>query len=615
MSSRTGRSTKKSDAAAASVLDWIARGVVRKAGGRRRVPKKKKNGTVSAAKKAQLINRRNTKWSEDESSSDSDEHYRGNEMDSDAIRQAGYMKLEPGRILNDRYVVNKRLGFGSFSMVYLARDLNAEGSGSKKNEYVALKVHKTGEKNESAATDEIAFLKKLNEVAEERGSDLDGLVKLLNVFKIYERGLHYVMVFPVYGRNPHDVLKEFDRGLPTALCKLITRDVLRGVANLHKAGIMHMDIKPENCVFTNTVDFIEADLKQEQEHFALRKVQHSLSVTKKKLEHAKPGQLKKTQKRRLKAKIKTLQAKLDDSPLLAAELITKKEMDRNDRIRFVQKFIENLEILEVDDMEGEDLVDEFALETAGLPQTVLVDLGCAMWSEKVNTSHVGTRNYRSPEQIAKLRYTDKADIWAVACMCIELLSGRLFFDPYDTDEHGNKIDEDGEHLRLICETMASRLPKALCKGFAREFVTQKGEFKRDKVSKTGGLRLVLLEHVDTRVPDFDSMLEFLEPMLEIDPERRATAEECLQHPWLKVTANDLWEAQLYFNEVLEKKLSKLNTDAAVSEPSKDGDVASEEGPSAEQAEPTEEISKKLEEVAASILPGGGETSLITNKTG
>lgn len=43
---------------------------------------------------------------------------------------------------------------------------------------------------------------------------------------------------------------------------------------------------------------------------------------------------------------------------------------------------------------------------------------------------------------------------------------------------------------------------------------------------------VLVEKYEWDTDEATAFTDFLIPMLEFDPERRATAEECLLHPWL-----------------------------------------------------------------------------------
>merc|ERR1719420_1527282 len=125
------------------------------------------------------------------------------------------------------------------------------------------------------------------------------------------------MVFEVYGFSPSSLLSEF-RGLPIGMVKRMMRELLEGVAFLHdKAGILHMDIKPENCVITleeGGIDLAEVEL--EKKHYERKRQEKSLEDAKKKLE--KGAKLNKNQRKRLKEKIKKQSKKLEEAPELEA---------------------------------------------------------------------------------------------------------------------------------------------------------------------------------------------------------------------------------------------------------------------------------------------------------
>ena len=43
------------------------------------------------------------------------------------------------------------------------------------------------------------------------------------------------------------------------------------------------------------------------------------------------------------------------------------------------------------------------------------------------------RQYRSPEVLLGARYDTSADMWSMACMVFELVTGDLLFDPHEGD--------------------------------------------------------------------------------------------------------------------------------------------------------------------------------------
>ncbi|XP_033172855.1 SRSF protein kinase 1-like isoform X2 [Drosophila mauritiana] len=69
--------------------------------------------------------------------------------------------------------------------------------------------------------------------------------------------------------------------------------------------------------------------------------------------------------------------------------------------------------------------------------------------------------------------------------------------------------------------------------YAAKSFTRSCELRNISGLKPWGLMDVLLEKYEWLQKDAASFASFLKPMLELDPNKRATAAECLQHPWLR----------------------------------------------------------------------------------
>lgn len=159
----------------------------------------------------------------------------------------------------------------------------------------------------------------------------------------------------------------------------------------------------------------------------------------------------------------------------------------------------------------------------------IADLGNACWVNKHFTEDVQTRQYRSLEVLIHAGYDCSADIWSVACMAFELATGDYLFEPHA----GDTYSRDEDHLAHIIELLGD-IPKKIIQAGknSQDFFTKRGELRHISGLKPWDLYSVLVEKYDWNQEIAREFADFLRPMLKYDPKKRATAEECLQHPWL-----------------------------------------------------------------------------------
>lgn len=160
----------------------------------------------------------------------------------------------------------------------------------------------------------------------------------------------------------------------------------------------------------------------------------------------------------------------------------------------------------------------------------IADLGNACWVHKHFTEDIQTRQYRSLEVILGASYNVSADIWSTACMAFELATGDYLFEPHS----GENYCRDEDHIAHIIELLGPIPKKIILSGTLSHFVfNKKGELRHITGLKPWGLDEVLMQKYEWSVEEATQFADFLRPMLEFDPDRRATAAQCLDHPWLK----------------------------------------------------------------------------------
>lgn len=160
----------------------------------------------------------------------------------------------------------------------------------------------------------------------------------------------------------------------------------------------------------------------------------------------------------------------------------------------------------------------------------IADLGNACWVNRHFTEDIQTRQYRSLEVLIGAGYNTSADIWSTACMAFELATGDYLFEPHSGEEYSR--DED--HLAHIIELLGE-IPKRIINSGkqSRQFFNRKGELRHITGLKPWDLYDVLTDKYHWDPEEAKSFSSFLRPMLDFDPNRRATAAQCLQHEWLK----------------------------------------------------------------------------------
>lgn len=120
-------------------------------------------------------------------------------------------------------------------------------------------------------------------------------------------------------------------------------------------------------------------------------------------------------------------------------------------------------------------------------------------------------------------------------MVFELLTGDFLFEP----RKGYYYDKDDDHLAQMVELLGP-MPKnfALSGKNSRRFFDSTGHLRRIRGLNYWPLHRVLTEKYRFRPSESEALSDFLSQMLTWYPDKRATAQEILEHPWLKMPRND-----------------------------------------------------------------------------
>ncbi|MFV8749157.1 serine/threonine-protein kinase PknK [Nannocystaceae bacterium ST9] len=142
--------------------------------------------------------------------------------------------MEPGRVLCERYAIERELGRGGMGVVFAGRDLLL-------GREVAVKVIVARADRESL---ELALTREAKLIA---GLDHPNIVPVFDFGR--DEGVLFLVMPLIRGRTLRELLREGPLALPVVA--EIARQVALGLAHSHAQGVVHRDIKPENLMLTS----------------------------------------------------------------------------------------------------------------------------------------------------------------------------------------------------------------------------------------------------------------------------------------------------------------------------------------------------------------------------
>ncbi|KAH9662316.1 protein kinase domain-containing protein [Citrus sinensis] len=318
----------------------------------------------------------------------------------DSYRKGGYHAVRVGDLFNGgRYIAQRKLGWGQFSIVWLAYD-------TRTSSYVALKIQKSAAQFAQAALHEIEVL---SAVADGDPSNEKCVIRLIDHFKhAGPNGQHLCMVLEFLGDSLLRLIKYSRyKGLELNKVREICKYILTGLDYLHRElGIIHTDLKPENILLVSTIDPSKDPIRSG-----------------------------------LTPILERPEGSINGGSTSTMTIVEKKLKRR------AKRAVANISIRRAS-MGGIELPKpERCLDGIDM-RCKVVDFGNACRANKQFAEEIQTRQYRAPEVILRAGYSFSVDMWSFACTAFELATGDMLFAP--KSGQGFCEDEVGWFCIFIC---------------------------------------------------------------------------------------------------------------------------------------------------------------------
>lgn len=386
-----------------------------------------------------------------------------------------------GLILNKKYVIIEEIGAGASASVWVAYNID-------RNMFYAIKVQNSEDIDEGL--EEVEQLKRINKAG------CKYLTRLIDSF-LYksEYGEHVCMVFNLKACSLDDIINvsegKYATGLSFKTATEIIYQLLISVHSLHdKCKIMHTDIKPENILVSG--------VGNSAKYIISKFIDNNLD--------------KKIKKKITKSRRRGLM-----SENIVSELIK--------------------EVYDNSSSEDNEIIDDKYITN---PEISLSDFGNAILFSENTYEEIQTRHYRAPEVILGCEYNYKSDIWSIACVYYELLTGDILFYPKKT----RGVSTDRQHIYDIQKLLGKIPDNILNKSHKRDvFFRRNGLMKGRKIIQYHSLKLFLQHKLKDKKNmtnnDIENVIEFMINIMNYDYDNRPSAIQCLSYPLFNIYNNTI----------------------------------------------------------------------------
>lgn len=428
------------------------------------------------------------KISDEESESELDEHEEESESESDEDESGGYIDknygdFNYGDIIANRYVLIKKIGYGTFSTVWLAYLLDVN---SQHKKFFAIKVHH--QEYYSYGMSESSFLMKL------RSFDIPcvTLYETLNFIPLNstsnKASVCFVFDLMTCSVDALFKMRQYEDGLPEDVVVSFTKQIVETLIQIKNRGYFYTDVRPENMLVQTKNDQMDEFCRRFNELEYDKRWRDTCE------------QILKDKGFNLKKK-KHKEAFNNIKRKLSIELVKQ-------TVKPIEEAVENIS-------------RNIRVDTN--TKVYLSDFGNVLKSEKYNDDfNIQSRNYKAPEVLLCIPYTFTVDVWSLGCCIYEMLTGNYCIDPKETKYYTIESNQLFWMIELL-----GQFPKYMAQNANTEekHFFKSGKFRCDDMEKDWSIsKAIDAEGVDIS----DKMLDILQSTLVLDFKKRITFEELLE---------------------------------------------------------------------------------------
>ena len=462
--------------------------------------------------------------------------------------------MYPGLILKKDYILLKKIGCGNNASVWIIYQVTTKN-------FLAMKIQDHQCYHDGCR--EVVIIRKINSHCKENQDKKIYCINMLDyfVYEENEKTKYVCSTYHLYAGSVQMLLNsgKHKYGLPIKTVKQIAKQLLITLDVMHNdLKIIHTDIKPENILFKGIFDdhqkimdsFINSEFQQKYKYLYNIFFADNNQRFVEELEILAIDSVQ---------EICTLKTEINDEEFIpyddeydSDDYDSDDEGEQtsdifNERKQSVDDILENLDYSDMHNLEKEGeydfnsilnnrqrttdtkmvIDDKYVVNCT----TALIDFGNSYFFDKRTRNEIQDRRYRAPEIILDYNYDFACDIWSVACVIFELLTGFVLFEPVNSP-----LNKDIHHLFLM-EKMLGTIPT----NFKKESKRNKFLFDQKRNYHIKNVKPFISKSLEERLTtqflftkeESKEINDFLICGLEYDPLKRSTAKDLLKHPWLK----------------------------------------------------------------------------------